>query len=346
MLINGREIGLNRPPYIIAELSANHNGSLKRAKLSIKIAKENGADAIKIQTYNADSMTIDCDKENFIIKKGLWKDYKLYDLYNEAHTPYEWHEELFQYARELGITIFSSPFDEGAVDLLEKLETPAYKIASFELTDLPLIEYVAKKGKPMMMSTGMANENEIQEALDTATSNGCESILLFHCISSYPAPSEQANLNQIINLKKNFNVLVGLSDHTIGNTCAIAAVSLGACAIEKHFTISRKEKGPDSEFSMEPNELNDLVNTTNISWKALGTNKEFVRPESESENLIFRRSIYFVEDLKAGEKLTKNHIRRIRPGYGIPPKNYNKIIGKTLLKDAYRGDAVQWDFFE
>ena len=201
MKINGRKIGPNSPPFIIAELSANHNGSLERAKLSIKMAKNNGADAIKIQTYNADSMTIDCDKSDFIIKEGLWKDYKLYDLYNEAHTPYTWHEELFDYAKKIGITIFSTPFDEKAVDLLEDLNTPAFKIASFELTDLSLIEYVAKKKKPMLMSTGMANSQEIEEALNTATSNGCESILLFHCISSYPAPSEHANLTQILNLK-------------------------------------------------------------------------------------------------------------------------------------------------
>jgi len=340
--IENRVIDPTSYPYIIAELSANHNGSLDRAKLSIKIAKKCGVDAVKIQTYNADTMTIDCDKNDFIIKGGLWNGYKLYKLYTEAHTPFEWHSELYRYAKEIGITLFSTPFDESAVDLLETLNTPAYKIASFELTDLPLIGYVAKKGKPMLMSTGMATENEISEALETARSGGCNSLLLFHCISSYPAPIEQANLKQILNLKKRFGVSIGLSDHTLGNTTAIASIALGACAIEKHFTISRKDKGPDSEFSVEPSELKELVKDTKNAWEALG-NEGFNRPKAELSSNIFRRSIYFVNDIKSGEKIKKADIRRIRPGFGLPPKYFDKLIGKTLIKDVKRGDAVSWD---
>ena len=284
--IDKKKISETEKPYIIAELSANHYGSLDRAKLSIKIAKECGVDAVKIQTYNADTMTIDCDKDDFIVKGGLWNGYKLYNLYDEAQTPFEWHSELYRYAKVIGITLFSTPFDESAVDLLETLNTPAFKIASFELTDLPLISYVAKKGKPILMSTGMATENEISEALETARSGGCNSLLLFHCISSYPAPIEQANLKQILNLKKTFGVSIGLSDHTIGNTTAIASIALGACAIEKHFTISPQETGPDSEFSVEPNKLAELVKDTKNAWEALG-NSGFDRPKAELGNKIF-----------------------------------------------------------
>ena len=340
--INDRVIDSISSPYIIAELSANHNGSLDRAKLSIKIAKECGADAVKIQTYNADTMTIDCDKSDFIVKDGLWGGYKLYNLYKEAHTPFEWHGELYRYAKEIGITLFSTPFDETAVDLLESLHTPAYKIASFELIDLPLISYVAKKGKPMLMSTGMATEKEISEALETARSGGCNSLLLFHCISSYPAPIEQANLRQILNLKKTFGVSIGLSDHTIGNTTAIASIALGACAVEKHFTISRQEKGPDSHFSVEPSELKELVKDTKNAWEALG-NGGFNRPEAELGSKIFKRSIYFISDIKSGEKIKETDIKRIRPGFGLPPKYFDKLIGKTLIKDVKRGDSVNWD---
>jgi len=341
-IIENRKIAETEPPYIIAELSANHNGSLQRAKLLLKMAKESGVDAIKIQTYSADTMTIDCDKSDFMIKGGLWDGYKLYDLYDEAHTPFEWHSELYKYAKELGVVLFSSPFDETAVDLLETLNTPAYKIASFELTDLPLISYVAKKGKPIFMSTGMASEVEISEAIETARSSGCNSLLLFHCISSYPTPIAQSNLKQIIKLKKTFGVSVGLSDHTIGNTAAITAIALGACAIEKHFTISRNDKGPDSGFSIEPNELKSLVNETRDAWNALGDDN-FSRPKSESDSKVFRRSLYFVSDIKSGEKIKSTDIRRIRPGFGIPPKHFDEIIGKTVTKDVSRGEAVRWE---
>lgn len=342
--INNRKIGTDFSPYIVAELSANHNGSLERAKLSIKTAKECGVDAIKIQTYTPDSMTIKSDKEDFVIKEGLWKGYTLYDLYEEAHTPYAWHKELFDFAKDIGITIFSSPFDEDAADLLESLDAPAYKIASFELTDLPLISYVARKKKPLLMSTGMANEEEISEALETARINGCDSILLFHCISSYPAPTKQANLRQILNLKEKFGVHVGLSDHTIGNTCSVSAISIGACAIEKHFTLNRSDKGPDSEFSIEPKELINLVQETQIAWEALGI-KSFKRPNAEKNSFSFRRSLYFVSDLKVGDKINAKDIRRIRPGYGLPPKYLNKIVGMILKKDVQRGDSVQWSHF-
>jgi pseudaminic acid synthase len=343
--IENREISEKHPPYIIAELSANHNGSIERAKLSIKSAKENGADAVKIQTYTPDTMTIDCENSDFILKEGLWKGYKLYDLYNEAQTPFEWHHELFKYARDLGITLFSTPFDESAIDLLEALNTPAYKIASFELTDLPLIGYAAKTKKPLLMSTGMATEVEIAEALEVARSGGCNSILLFHCISSYPTPIDQANLKQLEKIKKTFDVLIGLSDHTVGNIAAISSIPLGACAIEKHFTLSRKDKGPDSEFSMEPGELKTLARDTKDAWASLGISG-FSRPRIESANKVFRRSIYFISDMKAGDRITENDIKRIRPGFGIPPKYFNSLIGRRVTLDIKRGDAVTWDLIE
>tara|TARA_A100001388_G_scaffold276701_1_gene265214 strand:- start:8735 stop:9784 length:1050 start_codon:yes stop_codon:yes gene_type:complete len=340
--INERLISRDHAPFIIAEISANHNGSLKKAKASIKAAKNAGADAVKIQTYNPNTMTIDCDKEDFLIKGGLWDGYKLYDLYKEAHTPFEWHKDLFEFAKQIGITIFSTPFDETAVDLLEELNTPAYKIASFELCDLPLIKYVARKNKPLLMSTGMASLEEIEDAVSTAKENGCEKIFLFHCISSYPAPLEDANLKNINFLRKTFDLEVGLSDHTIGNTAAIASVALGASAIEKHFTLSRKEKGPDSEFSIEPEELSDLKLITSQTWSSLGR-EGLIRSEKEKSNKSFRRSLYFVKDLKKGSLINADDIRRIRPGYGIKPKFENAILGKKLIKDVEIGDSVTWD---
>lgn len=343
--IQDKSIDITSPPYVIAELSANHNGSLDRAKLSIKIAKECGVDAVKIQTYRADTMTIDCESDDFIVKGGLWNGYKLYDLYAEAHTPYDWHKELFRFANEIGITLFSTPFDESAVDLLESLNTPAYKIASFELTDLPLISYVAKRGKPMLMSTGMATEEEISEALECARSSGCSSLLLFHCISSYPTPIEQANLKSINRLKKQFGVCVGLSDHTIGNLAATTAVALGASAIEKHFTVSRADKGPDSDFSIEPSELKGLVKEVKDTWLSLGKN-ELIRPEVENKSKVFRRSLYFVSDLKAGSIIKPADVRRIRPGFGLPPKFFDEIIGRRTKCDVSFGEAVSFEKIE
>ena len=342
--IDNTLVGENERPYFIAELSANHNGSIQRAKDSIKAAKESGASAVKLQTYTADTMTIDSDLDDFMVKGGLWDGYKLFDLYQEAHTPFEWHEELFKFANSLNLTIFSSPFDETAVDLLEELNAPAYKIASFELTDLPLISYVAKKKKPLFMSTGMASEAEISDAVETARKEGCEEILLFHCISSYPAPIDQANLRQMLKIKKKYNVEIGLSDHTIGNTAAIAATSLGASAIEKHFTLNRNDKGPDSEFSIEPAELKDLIIQVNDAWKAIGS-EGFDRPIAETGNKIFRRSLYFVKNLKAGHIIEDGDIRRIRPGFGLKPKFYNEVIGACLKEDVHRGQPVSWDTF-
>ena len=340
--INQRVISLSNEPYIIAELSANHNGSLERAKLSIKSAKESGAHAVKFQTYSATTMTIDCDKPDFIIKGGLWDGYKLFDLYGEATTPYAWHKELFSYAAEVGIDCFSTPFDESAFELLEELKTPAYKIASFELTDLPLIKLVAKTGKPLLMSTGMANEEEIDEAIKTALNSGAGDLLIFHCISSYPAPIEQSNLRKIANLRTRFGVEVGLSDHTLGTTAAITSVALGASAIEKHFTLSRNDKGPDSEFSIEPKELAELVNGTKDAWLSLG-HGDFSRAESERSSLAFRRSIYFVRDLKAGQIITSEDVKRIRPGFGLPPKFYDDIVGKKVSIDVTIGEPVSFE---
>jgi len=344
-LINGRDIGSDRPPYIIAELSANHNGSLERALQTIDAAYQAGADAIKLQTYTADTMTIDCDREEFMIKGGLWDGYKLYDLYRWAETPFEWHQAMFEHARKLGITVFSTPFDESAVDLLEQLYAPAYKIASFENTDLPLIRYVAKTGKPMIMSTGMASEEEIAEAVDAARSAGCKELVLLHCISSYPAPMDQANLLQLSELGRRFDVVPGLSDHTLGTTASVAAVALGACVIEKHFTLSRADKGPDSEFSIEPDELKRLCQETHDVWQALGQ-VGYDRQPAEAGSKVFRRSIYFVRDLPAGSVIGPEDIRRIRPGMGLAPKYFDELLGKKLKVAVKRGMPTSWGLFD
>lgn len=340
--INNRFIGPEHPPYIIAEMSANHNGSIERALKTIDEAKRCGADAVKIQTYTADTMTIDCDLPDFIVKGGIWDGYKLYDLYKWAETPYEWHEEIFSYARKIGITIFSTPFDETAVDLLEKLNTPAYKIASFEIVDLPLIRYAAKTGKPIIISTGMASEEEINEAVITVKEAGCKELILLHCISSYPAPIDQANIKQVANLAKRFNIITGLSDHTLGTTASVVAIAQGATVIEKHFTLSRKDKGPDSEFSLEPEDLKKLCIDAKNAWLSLGK-PEFKRQKAEEGSKVFRRSLYFVKDLPKGHKITERDIRRIRPGMGLAPKFYDKIIGKVLKKKIYKGSPVSLD---
>ena len=340
--IKNRFIGDGHPPYIVAELSANHNGDIDKAKDIIRLAKDAGADAVKFQTYTPDTLTIDCDKSDFMIRSGLWSGYKLYDLYKEAYTPYEWHRPLFKYCDEIGITCFSTPFDETAVDLLEELNCPAYKISSFEMVDLPLIKYVARTGKPMIISTGMANLTEIEEAVNTAKDNGCKDIILLHCISSYPAPVEQSNILTVPDIVKKFNILSGLSDHTLGTTVSIAAVSLGACFIEKHFTRSRKEEGPDSSFSIEPKEFNQLCKSTMDAWKSLGS-AGYERKEAEEKNVVFRRSIYFVEDVYKGDVITLENIKRIRPGYGLAPKYYQQLLGKKLTRNVKRGDPVSWD---
>jgi N-acetylneuraminate synthase len=342
--IDGCLIGLDRPPYVIAELSANHNGSLQNAFEAIKEAHRCGASAIKLQTYTADTMTIDCDAPEFLIKGGLWDGFKLYDLYEWAHTPYSWHKELFDFARKVGITIFSTPFDETAVSLLEEIKTPAYKIASFENTDLPLIEAVARTGKPLIISTGMATFGEIGEAVETARSAGCDELILLHCVSSYPAPIEQANIRRVSQLAKEFDVISGLSDHTIGNTASIAAVAVGASVIEKHFILNRDDGGPDSGFSIEPTELADLCQDAFCAWKSLGSTG-FDRQRAEEASVIFRRSIYFVRDLPAGSVIRKEDIRRIRPGLGLPSKDFSKILGRQLTVDVKRGTPTNWGLF-
>ncbi len=340
--INNRPVGPECSPFIIAELSANHNGSLERALTTIDEAQRCGAEAVKLQTYRADTMTINCDAPDFMIKGGPWDGYKLYDLYKWAETPYEWHEALFAHARKRGITVFSTPFDETAVDLLESLNAPAYKIASFEVVDLPLIRYVAKTGKPMIMSTGMASEAEIEEAVTTARDAGCKNMLLLHCISSYPAPIDQANLRQIPELASRFGVATGLSDHTMGTAASVAAVALGACVIEKHFTLSRADKGPDSKFSLEPADLERLCRDTRDAWLALGKGG-FERQRAEEGSKVFRRSLYFVRDLPAGHVIGPGDIRRIRPGMGLAPKYLDEIVGRFLTHDVAVGTAVTWE---
>ncbi|MCB1756960.1 MAG: pseudaminic acid synthase [Gammaproteobacteria bacterium] len=343
--IDGRPIGLQHPPYVIAELSANHNGQLQKALDTISAAKACGADAIKLQTYTADTMTIDCDLPDFQIKGGPWDGYKLYDLYQWAQTPFEWHKPLFDHARRIGITTFSTPFDESAVDLLEDLNAPAYKIASFEATDLPLIAYAASTGKPLIISTGMADADEIGEAVTTARDAGCRELILLHCISSYPAPTEQSNLRTLTDIRQRFGVETGLSDHTLGNTTAIAAIALGASMIEKHFTLDRGDKGPDSAFSIEPTQLTALCSDCKDAWLALGS-AGYERRVAEQDSLRFRRSLYFVEDMKAGQTINASQVRRIRPGYGLAPKYQPKVIGKTVKRDTVAGTPVSWELLD
>ena len=345
MKIKDRQIGENHPPYIIAELSANHNGSLERALKTIKMAKSMGADAVKFQTYTPDTLTIDSDKEDFKIKGGLWDGLTLYELYKSAFTPFEWHEEMFNYAQSVGITCFSTPFDESAVDLLEDLNTPAYKVASFEIIDIPLIQYIASTKKPMIISTGMANKEEIQEAVDVARENGNNELILLHCISGYPTPVEQCNLMTIPDMKNCFGLPVGLSDHTLGIEVSIASIALGASVIEKHVTLNASDKGPDSEFSIEPDQLNSLCIKCKSAWEALGS-AGYERKPVEKDNIKFRRSIYVVRDIDSGEALTKENIRRIRPGYGLPPKYFNELIGKRVKSRIEKGTPLDWGMLE
>lgn len=342
LTIDGREIGPSRPPYVIAELSANHNGSIDTALKIIGEAKRAGADAVKLQTYRPDTITLDVDRPEFRISGGLWDGKSLYELYEEAHTPWGWHKTLFEHARKLGITIFSSPFDPTAVDLLESLGAPAYKIASFEAVDLPLIRYVASKGKPMIISTGMADEAEIQEAVDAARSAGCRQLALLHCVSGYPAPSEEYNLRTIADMQARYGTLVGLSDHTLDNTTAIASVAMGACIIEKHFTLDRKGCGPDDSFSLEPADLMALCRDTKTAWRALGA-VDYGCKASERANVQFRRSLYFVKPLAAGETITADAVRSVRPGYGLAPKHLPEVIGRRVKKAVQYGDPVALD---
>ena len=343
--INDRVIGENYPPYIIAELSANHNGSLETAFKIIQQAKLNGADAIKLQTYTPDTLTLNSNNDDFVIKGTLWEGKTLYQLYAEAYTPWEWHKPLFDYARELDITIFSSPFDQTAVDLLEDLNAPAYKIASFEAIDLPLIKYVAATGKPMIISTGMADKEEIAEAIQAAYDGGCKELAILHCVSGYPAPAEDYNLRTIQDMASSFNIPVGLSDHTLDNTTAIASVVLGASIIEKHFTLDRNGGGPDDSFSLEPEGLKQLCIGAKTAWQALGQ-VDYGRKSSEQGNAQFRRSLYFVKDMKAGDVIDETCIRSVRPGFGLAPKFYDEILGKTLLQDVKKNTATRFELLK
>jgi N-acetylneuraminate synthase len=340
--IDGREIGSDFAPYIIAEMSANHNGDLNVALRIIEEAKRAGADAIKIQTYRPDTITLKSDLPDFQITDGLWTGRTLYDLYEWAHTPWEWHKSLFEHARKLGITIFSSPFDNTAVDLLEELNAPAYKIASFEAVDLPLIKYVASTGKPMIISTGMADAEEIQEAINAAREGGCKELAILHCVSGYPAPAEDYNLRTITDIKTRFGLVTGLSDHTLDNTTAITSIALGASIIEKHFTLDRNGGGPDDSFSLEPAGLTALCRDSKTAWHALGQ-VDYGRKSSEQSNIKFRRSLYFVKDMQAGDIITEDSVRSVRPGFGLAPKYLDEVIGRKIKKSIKANTAVTLD---
>ena len=343
--LNGTNVGGNNPPYIVAELSGNHNGSFERAIKIIREAKECGADAVKIQTYTPDTITINHKSSEFLIKEGLWKNKFLYDLYKEAYTPWEWHKELFEYAKSINLTLFSSPFDKSAVELLENLGNPFYKIASPELIDLELIKEVAATKKPIIFSTGMGSLLEIEEAIKTARDQGSDNIIVLHCTSSYPAPIKEANLSTIREIKKRFDVISGLSDHTEGILISTLATVMGASLIEKHFTLDRSEGGVDSDFSIEPNELKMLVKETKNAYLSIGS-PAFSPTQSEEKLIKCRRSIYVVKPIKKGEFITKENVRSIRPGNGLLPKYINFIIGKKASKDINYGEAFKIDMIE
>lgn len=340
----GRMIGVEHAPYIVAELSGNHNQSIERALKLVELAAKSQVDAIKLQTYTADTMTLDIDEGEFFIgdDSELWKGSSLYQLYTKAHTPWDWHEQIFRRCRELGIVGFSSPFDETAVDFLESLNVPAYKIASFENTDLPLIRKVAATGKPLVISTGMASLAELDETVKTARNAGCRNLVLLKCTTSYPADPKDSNLKTIPHLKDAFGVQVGLSDHTLGIGAAVASVGLGATFIEKHFTTSRAEGGVDSAFSMEPDEMAQLVIECRRAWQSLGQ-VHYGQTEVEKSTAQYRRSLYVTQDMKAGDTLSPENLRVIRPGLGLPPKFYDVMLGKQVKCDVRRGTALNWD---
>ena len=340
--INGRKIGGNYTPYIIAEMSANHNGDINNAYKIIDMAKACGTDAIKLQTYHPDTITMDMNTPEFMIEGGLWDGQSLYELYKGASMPWEWHKPLFDYAKKIDITIFSSPFDNTAVDLLEDLNTPAYKIASFEAVDLPLIKYVAQTGKPMIISTGMADVKEIQEAIEAAQEGGCKELAILHCVSGYPAPAGDYNLKTLVDMQKIFNLVTGLSDHTIDNITAIASVALGASIIEKHVTLDRNGGGPDDAFSLEEKELKELCTGAKVAWESLGK-IDYGRKSSEQGNVKFRRSLYVIKSIQKGEKFTKNNVRSIRPGFGLEPKFIDIIINSKAACDIVRGTPISFD---
>ncbi|MDO6684706.1 MULTISPECIES: pseudaminic acid synthase [unclassified Agarivorans] len=340
--IDNRRIGVDQPPYIIAEISANHNGNINNALALIKAAKQAGADAVKIQTYRADTITLKSDKPEFKISGGLWDGNTLYQLYESAYTPWEWHKELFDYARKQGITLFSSPFDNSAVDLLEELNAPAYKIASFEAIDLPLIKYVASTGKPMIISTGMANEQEISEAIEAAKSAGCKQLAILHCVSGYPAPASDYNLHTLTDMQSRFGLVTGLSDHTIDNTTAITAVALGAAIVEKHVTLDRLGGGPDDSFSIEPKELSQLCQSAGTAWSAMGL-VSYSQASSEQQNIQFRRSLYTTKSIKKGDVLSTNNIGSVRPGYGLAPKWLDEVLGSKAKIDIDFATPLSWE---
>ena len=343
--IDGRKIGTDYAPYIIAEMSANHNGSIENAFKIIEQAKRCGADAVKLQTYTADTITLNSCAPEFMIRGTLWDGQSLHELYQKAHMPWDWHKPLFDFAREQGITIFSSPFDFSAVDLLESLDAPAYKIASFEMVDLPLIRYVAQTGKPMIISTGMADADEIAEAVETAKSAGCRELVVLHCVSGYPAPAADYNLRTLPDMAARFGTLVGLSDHTLDNTTAVASVVLGACVIEKHFTLDRNGGGADDSFSLEPDGLQALCRDSKTAWQALGR-VHYGLKSSEQGNVQFRRSLYFVKDLQKGDTIDETCIRSVRPGFGIAPKHFDELIGKRLTRNVQANTKTDWADFE
>jgi pseudaminic acid synthase len=340
--IAGRAIGPGQPPYVIAEMSGNHNGDIGRALALIDAAKAAGADAVKLQTYTADTITIDHDGPGFIVEGGLWDGRRLYELYQEAHTPWAWHEQLFAHARDIGIACFSSPFDPTAVAFLESLDAPAYKVASFEIVDTPLIAAMARTGKPLIMSTGLASPDDIAEAVAAAREAGGREIVLLHCTSGYPTPPSQMHLRTMMDLGAAHGTLVGLSDHSMGVAVSVAAVALGACVIEKHFTLARADGGPDSAFSLEPDELARLVADCRAAWEALGSVR-YGEVEAEAASRDHRRSLYVVADIKAGEPLTEQNIRSIRPGHGLAPKHYFDVLGRTAARDLKRGEPLAWD---
>ena len=345
VIIDGRIIGEGEPPYIIAELSGNHNGDIERAFRLMEAAKAAGSDAVKIQTYSADTITIDHSGPGFVIESGFWHGRTLYELYQQAHTPWAWHEALFENGRELGVTVFSSGFDPTAIDFLAELGAPAYKIASFEIVDLALIEKAASKGKPLIISTGLATRAEIGEAVAAARLGGCDEIALLHCTSGYPTPPEDSNLATLPDLAASFGCVTGLSDHTLGITVPIGAVALGAAIIEKHVTLRRADGGPDAAFSLEPEELADLVANCRTAFDAIGR-ITYDRAPSEETNLVFRRSLYVVENIAAGDNFTSENVRSIRPAHGLAPKHLPNILGRRAARDVARGTPLAWDAIE
>jgi pseudaminic acid synthase len=340
MKIGNFEFSKKSEVFIIAELSANHNGSIETAIETIKAAKRVGANAIKLQTYTADTMTIDCDKDDFVIKGTIWEGANLYKLYQEAYTPWDWHKKLFEVAAEEGLICFSSPFDKTAVDLLESLNTPAYKIASFEITDIPLIEYVASKGKPIILSTGIATTEDIELALDACKRMGNNDIALLKCTSSYPAPIEEANMCMVKDLAERYGVISGLSDHTMGATVPVVATCFGAKIIEKHFILDRSIGGPDASFSMDEVEFTAMVNVVREAEKAIGV-VDYTLTDKQVKGKDFSRSLYVVEDMKAGDVITEKNVRSIRPGFGLHPKYLKEVLGKSINTDIEKGDRFQ-----